>query len=180
MNMTHYMELLATNQPWNLLLFMGIPVVLAETLAITELYLLYRRNFSGRVRRLNRLVGVTVGLYFIGVILYLLVNAVIPITQNDEWRTMLDVFAVSAYLASGVPLILVACQDLGLIQKHLPEEKKLGWHVTYVAAFLVLGHLAMIAGMSDPSLLGYQGTGGHAPTHMEMPEPMPEHAHPAH
>ena len=29
MNMTHYMELLAVNQPWNLLIFMAIPVVLA-------------------------------------------------------------------------------------------------------------------------------------------------------
>ena len=31
MNMTNYMELLANNQPWNLILFMGIPVALAET-----------------------------------------------------------------------------------------------------------------------------------------------------
>ena len=36
MPMTHYMELLATNQPWNLILFMAIPVVLAETVVITE------------------------------------------------------------------------------------------------------------------------------------------------
>ena len=40
MNMTHYMQLLADNQPWNLLIFMAIPIVLAETLAITELYIL--------------------------------------------------------------------------------------------------------------------------------------------
>ena len=44
MNMTHYMELLAVNQPWNLLIFMAVPVVLAETLAITEFYLLFTRN----------------------------------------------------------------------------------------------------------------------------------------
>ena len=44
MNMTHYMELLAVNQPWNLIIFMAIPVILAETLAITELYLLFTRN----------------------------------------------------------------------------------------------------------------------------------------
>ena len=37
MAMTHYMELLAVRQPWNLLLFMALPVILAETLAITEL-----------------------------------------------------------------------------------------------------------------------------------------------
>ncbi|MDR1848968.1 MAG: hypothetical protein LBQ75_02905 [Zoogloeaceae bacterium] len=174
MNMTHYMELLATNQPWNLLLFMGVPVVLAETLAITELYLLYNRNFTGRVRQVNRLAGITVGIYFIGIILYLIPNAVIPITQNGEWRTALDVFAVGTYLLSGIPLILVALQDLGLIQKKLSETRKLGWHITYVAAFLVLGHLAMIAGMADPSILGYQGPGGHDMEYMDMGT-MPSH-----
>jgi len=40
MPMTHYMGLLAVRQPWNLLLFMALPVVLAETLAITELVML--------------------------------------------------------------------------------------------------------------------------------------------
>lgn len=36
MQMTHYMELLATNQPWNLIFFMAIPVILAEALTVTE------------------------------------------------------------------------------------------------------------------------------------------------
>ena len=49
MNMTHYMELLAVNQPWNLIIFMAIPIVLAETLAITELYLLFTRKFDGAI-----------------------------------------------------------------------------------------------------------------------------------
>ena len=35
MNMTHYMELLATNQPWNLIMYMVIPVALAEALVAT-------------------------------------------------------------------------------------------------------------------------------------------------
>ena len=70
--MTHYMGLLAVNQPWNLLIFMAIPVVLAETLAITELYLLYTRNWSGTVHQVNRFAGIAVGLYFSGVIGYLL------------------------------------------------------------------------------------------------------------
>ena len=72
--MTHYMELLATNQPWNLLIFMAVPIILAETLAITELYLLFTRNFQGWVHNLNRAVGIIVGLYFIGVIIYLLID----------------------------------------------------------------------------------------------------------
>lgn len=156
MNMTHYMELLADNQPWNLILFMAIPVVLAETVAITELYILFTRKLDGWVRSLNRAAGVVVGLYFIGVIVHLLKNAVIPITQAGEWRTIIDVVAVGGYLVGGIPLVLIALQDLGLLHRDLPVEKKLGWHAAYVAVFLVFGHVAMIAGMTDPSLLGYQ------------------------
>ncbi len=68
MNMTHYMELLAVNQPWNLILFMAIPIILAETLAITELYLLFTRHFDGVVHAINRWSGIIVGIYFIGII----------------------------------------------------------------------------------------------------------------
>jgi hypothetical protein len=157
MNMTHYMELLATNQPWNLIIFMAIPVVLAETVAITELYILYTRNFNGWVRNLNRVAGIVVGLYFIGIIVYLLLNAVVPITKAGEWRTIIDVIAVSTYLIGGIPMVLIAMQDLGIIHKGDSEEKKLGYHAIYVAVFLVFAHLAMIAGMADPALLGYQG-----------------------
>ena len=156
MNMTHYMELLATNQPWNLIIFMAIPVILAETVAITELYILYTRQLHGGVRNLNRFAGVAVGVYFVGIIVYLFTHAVVPITQAGEWRTMIDVIAVSTYLIGGIPMILIALQDLGLIHKGMSEEKKLGYHAIYVAIFLVFAHVAMVAGMTDPSLLGYK------------------------
>ena len=39
MSMTNYMELLMTNQPWNLIMFMVIPVGLAECLVATEFYI---------------------------------------------------------------------------------------------------------------------------------------------
>ena len=169
MNMTHYMELLATNQPWNLIIFMAIPVVLAETVAITELYILYTRKLHGWVRNLNRVAGIVVGVYFIGIIAYLLANAVIPITRAGEWRTIIDVIAVSTYLIGGIPMILIALQDLGFIHKGASEEKKLGYHAIYVAVFLVFAHLAMIAGMMDPALLGYQGAAAHEmPTQQHM------------
>lgn len=155
MNMTHYMELLATNQPWNLIIFMAIPVILAETVAITELYLLYTRKLNGWVRDLNRAAGILVGLYFIGVIAYLMLNAVIPITQAGQWRTLIDVIAVSTYLIGGVPMVLIAMMELGILHKGVNEEKKLGYHAIYVALFLVFAHVAMIAGMTDPGLFGY-------------------------
>ena len=166
MNMTHYMELLADNQPWNLLIFMAIPVVLAETIAITELYILFTRKMHGIMHQINRLAGITVGLYFIGVIFYLVKNAVLPITVAGEWRTLIDVVAVISYLISGLPLIWIALQELNLINQHLGQEAKLKVHAICVALFLVFGHVAMIAGMMDPGLLGYQGAASHQ--HMDM------------
>ena len=164
MNMTHYMQLLADNQPWNLLIFMAIPVVLAETLAITELYLLFTRKLQGTVHTINRYTGIVVGAYFVGIIIYLMSNAVLPITASGQWRTFIDVVAVLSYLISGLPLIWIALQEVGLVNKHLSAEAKLKLHAICVALFLVFGHIAMIAGMTDPSLFGYES---HSTEHME-------------
>ena len=161
MNMTHYMQLLADNQPWNLLIFMAIPIVLAETLAITELYILFTRKFEGFIYRLNRFSGTAVGLYFIGIIAYLMTTAVLPITKNNEWRTAIDVIAVGSYLTGGLPLIWIAMQEFGFVNKALDQMGKLKIHAICVALFLVFGHIAMIAGMLDPTLLGYKGADAH-------------------
>lgn len=159
------MELLADNQPWNLLIFMAIPIVLAETLAITELYILFTRQFDGLVYHLNRFAGTTVGLYFIGIIIYLMTTAVIPITRSGEWRTLIDVIAVGSYLIAGLPLIWIMLQEFGLVNRSLNQMGKLKIHAICVALFLVFGHIAMIAGMLDPSLLGYQDISGHPMNH---------------
>lgn len=175
MKMTHYMELLAVNQPWNLIIFMAIPVILAETLAITELYLLFTRKFGGAIYYLNRFAGIAVGIYFIGIIYYIITNAVIPITKAGEWRTMVDVIAVGAYVIAGLPLIWIALQELGLVNKALNQMEKLRIHAICVALFLVFGHIAMIAGMVDPGILGYQGKS----THQAGGENEYEHCDPA-
>lgn len=161
MNMTHYMELLAVNQPWNLIIFMAIPIVLAETLAITELYLLFTRKFDGAVYYLNRFSGIAVGIYFVGIIYYIVANAIIPITKAGEWRTVIDVIAVSTYVIAGLPLVWIALQELGLVNRTLHQMAKLKIHAMCVALFLVFGHVAMIAGMLDPSILGYKGANAH-------------------
>lgn len=173
MNMTHYMQLLADNQPWNLLIFMAIPIVLAETLAITELYILFTRKFDGFVYHLNRFAGTTVGLYFIGIIAYLMTTAVFPITKAGEWRTVIDVVAVSTYLIGGLPLIWIALQEFGFVNKSLDQMGKLKIHAICVALFLVFGHIAMISGMLDPSLLGYKGADTHQRHGEQGVTPMP-------
>jgi hypothetical protein len=153
MNMTHYMELLAENQPWNLLLFMAVPVVLAETIAITELYLLYTRHYKSAVRTLNKACSIAVGIYFLGVFLYLLKAAVIPLTSQGQWRGPADIIAVGSYLLGVIPLGGLALVDLKLIGKNLDEHGRMAIHATFVAIFLVVGHIAMIFGMLDPALM---------------------------
>ena len=159
MNMTHYMELLAVNQPWNLLLFMAVPVILAETLAITELAVLFNPRQGGAVRALNRWSGILAGTYFTVVFLYLVATAVVPITGAGAWRGVIDVVAVGFYLFGIVPLGGIALLELGVIGHGRDEREKMKLHAIFVGIFLVTAHVAMIAGMMDPALLG----GGSAP-----------------
>jgi hypothetical protein len=155
MSMTHYMELLATNQPWNLLIFMAVPVVLAETIAVTELYILFTNNLHSWVRQLNRVAGILVGLYFTGIFLYLMNTAVIPLTRGGLWRGPADVIAVGFYLAGIVPLLGIALLELGILGKQRDERGKLQLHASFVALFLIVAHIAMIAGMLNPEVLGW-------------------------
>lgn len=151
--MTHYMELLASNQPWNLILFMAIPVILAEFIAVTELYILFSRDYHGLWRRLNRWAGIAVGVYFLGVFLYLLVNAVLPITATGAWRGIADVIAVGFYLLGIVPLGGIALLELGVLGRGLDDQGHLKLHASLVGLFLIVAHIAMIFGMLNPTLL---------------------------
>ena len=153
MSMTHYMELLASNQPWNLILFMAIPVILAETVAITELFILFSRQYQGPVRNINRIASILGGFYFAGVFVYLTITAAIPLTTQGGWRGPADVIAVLAYLSGVVPLLGLALLDLGIIGRKLDNEGNLKQHAIFVAIFLVVAHIAMIFGMLDPAIM---------------------------
>lgn len=151
--MTHYMELLASNQPWNLIIFMAIPVIFAEFIAVTELFILLGRGENQKLRQWNKIAGVLIGIYFTGVFFYLLFNAVIPLTVGGGWRGIADVIAVGFYLLGIVPLGGLALMGLGIIGKANNDQASLKLHATFVAIFLVVAHVAMIFGMLNPSLL---------------------------
>lgn len=160
MGSTHYMGLLAANQPWNLLLFMAVPVVLAETIAVTELAILFRRSVPPVVAALNRWAGLVVGFYFLGVVAYLLRHAVVPLTASGGWRGWVDVVAVGCYLLGVVPLLGMSLLELRVVGAAWDDERRLRVHATLVGLFLVVAHVAMIAGMLDPAVVGW------APTHV--------------
>ena len=150
--MTHYMELLASNQPWNLIIFMAIPVIFAEFIAVTELFILLGRGENQKIRQLNRVAGIIIGIYFTGIFFYLLFNAVIPLTTSGGWRGFADVIAVGFYLLGIVPLGGLALMGLGVIGNKGDEQASLRLHATFVAIFLVVAHVAMIFGMVNPSI----------------------------
>lgn len=156
MEMTHYMELLAQNQPWNLIIFMAIPVILAETIAIAELYILFTRNFKGKAKQISKTSGIVAGLYFAVIFVYLLFTAFIPLTVNSDWRGIADFIAVTFYLLGVVPLVGIALIDLNIIKRNKDDTDKLRLHSIFVALFLIVAHIAMIFGMLNPSVFGYQ------------------------
>lgn len=155
MQMTHYMQLLADNQPWNLIIFMAIPVILAETIAVTELYILFTRSFVGVIKKINANASILVGIYFIGIFIYLFMNVVIPLTLDGGWRGLADVVAVGFYLLGVVPLGGLALIDLRIIFRNNSAEDRLRFHAIFVAIFLVVAHIAMIFGMLNPTILGW-------------------------
>lgn len=163
--MTHYMELLATNQPWNLIIFMAIPVILAEIVAITELFILFDKKTEGSLRKVNKIAGIIGGIYFTGVFLYLFSTVVIPLTTSNGWRGIADITAVGFYLLGVFPLGGIALLELNLIGKTLSKEAKMKKHAIFVAIFLIVAHVAMIMGMVDPEILGWKSQ---VPAQMEM------------
>ena len=153
--MTHYMGLLATNQPWNLIVFMAIPVILAETLAVTELVMLFRSPVKPPViHALNRWAGLIAGPWFFGITVYLVKNAVIPLSSNMAWHGIGDYIAVFSYLLGVIPLVGIFLIELDVLGRGT-DRARLKLHATFVGFFLIVAHVAMIFGMLDPTLLGY-------------------------
>ena len=154
MSMTHYMGLLADNQPWNLILFMAIPVIFAEAITISEFFILFNKSFKGSLRTFNRICSILAGLYFTGIFINLLITAFIPITVDGEWHTWVDVVAVGFYLSGVFFLLPLALLDLGIIGRKRTEEGKQKLHFILVSGFLVVAHVAMIFGMINPEIVG--------------------------
>lgn len=158
MNVTHYMSLLMANQPWNLIIFMAVPVVAAETLTITEFFIIFNKIRSGSIRTLNKVVGIVDGIYFTGIFIYLMINAAIPLTINSGWHTWVDVVAVGFYLSGVIFLLPMALMELGIIFRNKTDDEKMKLHFILIGGFLVVAHIAMIFGMVNPQIVSSMST----------------------
>jgi len=151
-NMTHYMELLMANQPWNLIIYMVIPVALAEALVATEFFTVYLRGSNaGSWKQWNKWLGIVAGFYFLGIFLNLMIT-VVPVIK---WRGIADILAVGSYLSGVIPLFGIALLELGVIGKEKSEDEKMKFHFILIIIFLIVAHVAMVFGMVDPTIMGW-------------------------
>ncbi|WP_103596622.1 DUF6803 family protein [Campylobacter concisus] len=167
MVMTHYMELLSLNQPYNLILYMVIPMGLAELLVAMEFFTMYHMD-SGKnagFKAVSKFVGIVLGVYFTALVIYFLAK----IYPTIKWRGYADVIAIYSYLIGVIPLLGIALLELNLIYK----KAKLKLHFCLLIFFLIVGHVAMIFGMVDPTITGYKAENGAMDMQMNMPMNMP-------
>lgn len=152
MVMTHYMELLSLHEPWFLILFMLVPMVLAETiLAAGAFSLLYKDSRSEKWDSLSHVCGLILGVFFIVATVYL-VTSYVPTIQ---WRGPIDYISIWAYVLGVIPAVLILLQELGIIFKGLDTTAKIKKHIVLMILFVLFTHLAMVFGMADPQLAGY-------------------------
>ena len=173
--MTHYMELLSLDQPYNLILYMVIPMGLAELLVAMEFFTMYHMD-SGKnagFKAVSKFVGIVLGVYFTALVIYFLAK----IYPTIKWRGYADVIAIYSYLIGVIPLLGIALLELNLIYKNASQKAKLKLHFCLLIFFFIVGHIAMIFGMVDPTITGYKAENGAMNMPMNMPADMPMHDH---
>ena len=150
--MTHYMELLSLHEPWFLILFMLVPMVLAETILASGAFsLLYKDSRSEKWDSLSHVCGLILGVFFIVATVYI-VTSYVPTIQ---WRGPIDYISIWAYVLGVIPAVLILLQELGIIFKSSDSTAKIKKHIILMILFVLFTHLAMVFGMADPQLAGY-------------------------
>lgn len=152
MVMTHYMELLSMHEPWFLLLFMLVPMVLAESiLAAGAFSLLYHDARSKMWDEISHAAGLILGVFFFFAAAYIILSYMPAIT----WRGPIDFISLWFYVLGVIPSTLLFLQEIGVIFNRCDETQKIKNHLILMILFVLFTHLAMVFGMADPRLAGY-------------------------
>ena len=152
MVMSTYMDLLGLHAPWFLILFMVIPMTLAELILAAEIFsLLKGQSSKSSWNAFKKVSSLALSLVFIFLFLYLVLYFVPSVSLKGP----LDSLSIYSYLLAILPAIYLLAMECGFIGKHWDEERQVVRHAVTVFVFVALTHLAMIFGMLDPQLGGY-------------------------
>lgn len=152
MLMTQYMSLLMANSPYNLIFFMVVPMVIAETIAITEIVLLFSSKPLLKVHSLNSIctfisciVMLVLGFLFIK-------ELVLPANEQNLWKGWIDYASALLFMAAVIPLVLMSLLQVNLIFRKANKRTKMAVKIVLLSIYLVTSHAAMVFGMLDPAL----------------------------
>ena len=152
MLMTQYMSLLMANSPYNLIFFMVVPMVIAETIAITEIVLLFSSKPLLKVHSLNSICTFISGIVMLVLGFLFIKELVLPANEQNLWKGWIDYATALLFMAAVIPLVLMSLLQVNLIFRKANKRTKMAVKIVLLSIYLVTSHAAMVFGMLDPAL----------------------------
>lgn len=152
MLMTQYMSLLMANSPYNLIFFMVVPMVIAETIAITEIVLLFSSKPLLKVHSLNSICTFISGIVMLVLGFLFTKELVLPANEQNLWKGWIDYASALLFMVAVVPLVLMSLLQINLIFRKASKRTKMAVKIVLLSIYLVTSHAAMVFGMLDPAL----------------------------
>lgn len=152
MLMTQYMSLLMANSPYNLIFFMVVPMVIAETIAITEIILLFSSKPLLKVHSLNSICTFISGIVMLVLGFLFIKELVLPANEQNLWKGWIDYASALLFMVAVVPLVLMSLLQVNLIFRKVNKRTKMAVKIVLLSIYLVTSHAAMVFGMLDPAL----------------------------
>lgn len=152
MLMTQYMSLLMANSPYNLIFFMVVPMVIAETIAITEIVLLFSSKPLLKVHSLNSICTFISGIVMLVLVFLFIKELVLPANEQNLWKGWIDYASALLFMVAVIPLVLMSLLQVNLIFRKANKRAKMAVKIVLLSIYLVTSHAAMVFGMLDPAL----------------------------
>lgn len=152
MLMTQYMSLLMANSPYNLIFFMVVPMVIAETIAITEIILLFSSKPLLKVHSLNSICTFISGIVMLVLVFLFIKELVLPANEQNLWKGWIDYASALLFMVAVIPLVLMSLLQINLIFRKANKRAKMVVKIVLLSIYLVTSHAAMVFGMLDPAL----------------------------
>ena len=152
MLMTQYMSLLMANSPYNLIFFMVVPMVIAETIAITEIILLFSSKPLLKVHSLNSICTFISGIVMLVLVFLFIKELVLPANEQNLWKGWIDYASALLFMVAVIPLVLMSLLQVNLIFRKANKRTKMAVKIVLLSIYLVTSHAAMVFGMLDPAL----------------------------
>lgn len=140
------------NSPYNLIFFMVVPMVIAETIAITEIVLLFSSKPLLKVHSLNSICTFISGIVMLVLVFLFIKELVLPANEQNLWKGWIDYASALLFMVAVVPLVLMSLLQLNLIFRKANKRTKMAVKILLLSIYLVTSHAAMVFGMLDPAL----------------------------